>query len=113
MTRHTHPEAIIPVERIGGALLLLSADADSLWPSTAMSEQVMARLDAHGFTAPHRYIAYHDAGHGALRPPVREPARNGSYDNLGGTETGNAAARADSWRQIVDFFATYLSTKRR
>jgi pimeloyl-ACP methyl ester carboxylesterase len=54
--------ATIPVEKIEGAILLISGKRDQMWPSTAMSEQVMSRLAARGFAYPHEHIAY-DAGH--------------------------------------------------
>ena len=106
-----HVDAVIPVERIGGAVLLLSARGDSLWPSTAMSEQVMARLDANHFARPHRHIAYADAGHGALTPPdgrgAGDPARS-AHDNLGGTAAGNEAARTAAWGEVRTFLAEQL-----
>lgn len=102
-----HPDAAIPVERIGGPVLLLSGAGDALWPSTAMSEQVMARLDAHRFRYPHRHIAYPDAGHGAMLPAMIYN-RNSGMDSMGGTEAGNAAARADAWTQTLAFFATSI-----
>jgi dienelactone hydrolase len=98
-----HPDAAIPVERINGPVLLLSAKGDSLWPSSAMSDRVIQRLDAHHFRFEHRHIAYADAGHGGLSPPDGR-ARNSGYDNLGGTEAGNADARADAWTQTFAFF---------
>jgi hypothetical protein len=98
-----HPDAAIPVERIRGAVLLLSAQGDTLWPSTEMSNQVMARLDAHHFRYPHRHIAYPDAGHGGVAPAVPGGSNSG-YNSLGGTEAGNAAAHADAWAQTLAFF---------
>lgn len=98
-----HPDAVIPVERIAGPVLLLSAKGDSLWPSTEMAEQVMARLDAKGFRYAHRHIAFADAGHAALSP-LRPGASNSPADNLGGTEAGNAAAHADAWAKTLAFF---------
>ncbi|OYY71628.1 acyl-CoA thioester hydrolase/BAAT C-terminal domain-containing protein [Sphingomonas sp. 28-63-12] len=98
-----HPDAIIPVERIGGALLLLSARDDKLWPSTLMADQIMARLDAHHFVPVHQHIAYADAGHGSVGPGG-DRAPNGPYENVGGTIAGNAAAHADAWPQTIAFF---------
>tara|TARA_Y100000815_G_scaffold263252_1_gene277598 strand:- start:522 stop:1484 length:963 start_codon:yes stop_codon:yes gene_type:complete len=105
--RDAHPDAIIPVERINGPILLISAQDDALWPSTLMSEQVMARLDAKGFAPMHRHVAYPDAGHGIVTP---EPATSdeGAYSQMGGTPAGNAAARVDMWRQTVTFFREAL-----
>lgn len=103
-----HPDAAIPVERINGAILLLSAKADSLWPSSAMSEQIMARLDAARYRHPHRHVAFADAGHGATLPPGSGPDRESGYNNLGGTEAGNAAARAGMWSETLAFFDQHL-----
>ncbi|MBX9813969.1 MAG: hypothetical protein A4S12_01580 [Proteobacteria bacterium SG_bin5] len=106
-----HPDAVIPVERIGGAVLLLSGDADTLWPSRRMCEQIVERLKAHGFRNPYRHLAFADAGHGAFAPPSDAPARNSGYDNLGGTEAGNAAARAGMWQAVTEFLAAQLIGK--
>jgi uncharacterized protein len=54
--------AVIPVEKIRGAILLTSGKRDKMWPSTMMSEQVISRLAAKGFAYPYKHIAY-DAGH--------------------------------------------------
>jgi dienelactone hydrolase len=102
-----HEDAAIPVERIAGPVLLLSGKGDSLWPSSQMADQVIARLDAKGFRHAHRHIAYPDAGHGAMLPPSIWN-RNSSMDSLGGTEAGNAAARVDAWAQTLAFFARSL-----
>ena len=54
--------AVIPVEKIQGSILLTSGKHDKMWPSTEMSEQVMSRLAAKGFSHPYKHIAY-NAGH--------------------------------------------------
>jgi uncharacterized protein len=54
--------ALIPVEKIQGAILLMSGKRDKMWPSTHMSEQVISRLKTKGFSYPYRHIVY-DAGH--------------------------------------------------
>ena len=100
-------DATIPVERIGGAVLLLSAKDDKLWPSTAMSDAVIARLDSHGFKPLHQHIGYPDAGHGAMSPPSGDP-RMRARDNLGGTPEGNQAARIDMWGRVTAFLAQTL-----
>ncbi|RYY42057.1 MAG: dienelactone hydrolase [Sphingomonadales bacterium] len=102
-TAAQHPDAIIAVEKINGPVLLLSGKNDSLWPSAAMADQVVARLDAKGFKSRREHIAYPDAGHGAISPPGKS-ANNSGYANMGGTEAGNAFARSDSWARIEAFF---------
>lgn len=42
-------EAVIPVENIMGAILLISGKRDLLWPATWMGEQIEQRLKAKGF----------------------------------------------------------------
>jgi pimeloyl-ACP methyl ester carboxylesterase len=54
--------AVIPVEKIRGAILLMSGKKDKMWPSTPMSEQVISRLSTRGFAHPYKHIAY-NAGH--------------------------------------------------
>lgn len=49
--------ASIPVEKIRGPIYLLSATRDELWPSTRMSEGMMARLKQHASPYPHRHVA--------------------------------------------------------
>ncbi|CAN5463906.1 acyl-CoA thioester hydrolase/BAAT C-terminal domain-containing protein [soil metagenome] len=109
-----HPDAIIPVEKIGGPILLLSAKDDKMWPSTLMSDQVIARLDSNRFKYAHTHIAYADAGHGAMSPPDgRPPSADGAFDNFGGTAAGNAAARTDMWARVLAFFDAALRPAKR
>jgi dienelactone hydrolase len=88
-------------------VLLLSAKGDTLWPSSAMADQVIARLNAKGFKHRREHIAYPDAGHAAVVPPSGQP-NNSGYQNMGGTESGNAFARADGWARMLAFFKQAL-----
>lgn len=45
--------ARIPVEKINGPILILSAREDEMWPSFKMSEELVNRLEKHKF--PHHY----------------------------------------------------------
>jgi hypothetical protein len=61
----TAPEveaATIPVEKIQGAILLMSGRRDRMWPSTAMCQQIMSRLAARRFPHPYSHEAF-NAGH--------------------------------------------------
>lgn len=109
-----HPDAVIPVERINGPILLLSGKGDTLWPASLMGDQVMARLGAKGFRHPHRHIAYPDAGHAGAIPPAETagPAPTG-FNALGGTTQGNAFARSDSWVQVLAFLKTSIGAPSR
>ena len=47
-TLSAHPEAVIPVERIAGSLLLVCGEQDRIWPSCPMARQIHERLRANG-----------------------------------------------------------------
>lgn len=88
--RSDDPDAIIPVERIRGPVLLISAGADRVWPSTAMAVAMVSRLKERGHPYPDQHFDFPFAGHGPVpaggavapreaREPVgrREPAGAG------------------------------------
>ena len=77
-------EATIQVERIQGAILLISGERDRLWPATLMGEQIMSRLKAKGFYNPYEHIVF-NSGH------------NGIVMNK------------DSWRKIFDFLKEHFA----
>jgi dienelactone hydrolase len=55
--------AVIPVERIGGSVLLACGQQDLVWPSCAYVDAISARLRAHRFAHPVTALRYRDAGH--------------------------------------------------
>ena len=99
-----HPDAVIPVERIAGPVMLVCGKSDTLSPSCRMADQIEAPLKAKGFR--HRLVrlTYEDAGHGVLGVPLeaRDPALP-TLGSLGGTPEGNNAARQDSWPKVLAF----------
>ncbi len=48
--------AAIPVERINGPVLFVSAAQDEMWPSQDMAEAMMQRLRSHGFRHPAEHL---------------------------------------------------------
>lgn len=106
--------AEIPVERIRGPVLLISAKDDHLWPSTELSEIAVARLRAHQHPFPVEHLAYDAAGH-LIMPPYRitsmtamvHPALNMKL-SLGGTPAGAARANAESWPRVLSFLKAGL-----
>lgn len=48
--------AAIPVERIAGPVLFVSAAQDEVWPSKEMADAMMRRLRAHGFRHPAEHL---------------------------------------------------------
>ncbi|MFL0670394.1 MAG: acyl-CoA thioester hydrolase/BAAT C-terminal domain-containing protein [Erythrobacter sp.] len=105
-----HPEAVIPVERIAGPVLLLCGEADSLWPSCPMARAVKARRDGSGAGLQTTLLAYKDAGHFAVGPPLDESKPVPFMLTVfGGTEQGNIAARKDGWPRTLAFLETALA----
>ena len=99
--QHENPDALIPVERVPGPVLLISAGADQVWPSAAMARALSARLRRHGDPHGHIVLDYPDAGHSLgyliprLPPGLLPP---GLTD-----QPADHIARADAWPKAVGF----------
>lgn len=108
-------DAEIPVERIGGGVLLLSSGRDESWPCEELSEVAFRRLAEHGHPHRHEHVVYPEAGHLIAGPPHR-PTTDvvlpgpGVRFLMGGTPAATAAARADAWRRTVEFLSDQLGT---
>ncbi len=106
--------ATIPVERIQGAVLLISGRADRIWPSERLADIAFQRLQAHAFPHHYEHLRYVDAGHGIGWPnvPTTETTFthpvSGIQRDLGGTARGTAFASSDSWMRMLRFLAEAL-----
>ncbi len=99
--------AIIPVEKFNGKLMLVCGQDDTVWPSCPMTDQIVGRAkekNGPDIVA----LKYDDAGHGVMGAPFVDPKRRAYWSKLGGTQTGNAEARADSWPKITTFLKAEL-----
>jgi dienelactone hydrolase len=85
-------DAVIPVEKINGPVLLLSGADDLLWPSAEMGNAIIARLKANDFAYRFEHVTYPEAVH----------TLNENY-MIGGTTEGNRKARIDSQAKVLDF----------
>lgn len=104
---NANPAAVIPVEKFQGKLMLVCGEAEKLWPSCPMTDQIVARAAKNAAPAP-IVLRYKDAGHGVMGAPFTDAKTRRSWTQLGGTEAGNAAARADSWAKIRAFLRAEL-----
>jgi len=103
-------EAEIPVEQIVGPILLVSGQADTLWPSTEMANRIERRVRAHGFPHAVTHLAYADAGHAVFGAPVRTDTPGlERVLSVGGTIDGLVAARADGWPRVLAFLKDALA----
>ena len=101
----------IPVERIGGPVLLLSAGADRNWPSAAYSQVAADRLTGHPHRVEHRVFS--DAGHSIAGSPAApftstlSPGPGVTFE-MGGSPTANTRARAECWTASTRFLTESL-----
>jgi BAAT / Acyl-CoA thioester hydrolase C terminal len=93
--------AMIPVDRINGPVLVLSAGDDGGY-GAAYHEIAISRL-----RHPARHIVYEHAGHPIAGPPHRPTPRASRYGRVEFQQTGipaaDAAARVGVWQEIRDF----------
>ena len=106
-------DAVIPVERINGPVLLICGKLDSLWPSCRMSNQVVARLSAKKFRHAIELLEFTDGGHAVFGPPVAadSPAFK-LLANTGGDAIANNAARLASWPKAMAFIDAALMAEK-
>lgn len=106
--------ATIPVEKINGAVLLVSGEDDQMWPSTYFSKLVMERLEQYHFPQPYRHLSYPGAGHAIMAPYGPLPGSHSIHPvdrndyAYGGNPKDHAFATADSWKQVLDFLTENL-----
>lgn len=105
----------IPVERIRGAVLLISGKDDGVWDSAPMAGRIESRLKRSRFAFPVESLVYDHAGHAITRPYTstmdlngRRHPLTGRIVHLGGTAAGTAHARDDSWRKMLAFVEQHL-----
>ena len=105
-------KAVIPVERIAGPVLLVSATDDQIWPSPFMARQIMQRLAARHHAYRDESLCYAGAGHAIL--PAYRPTNasvvavpGGSFA-FGGNPTAYAFADRDAWNKVLDFLQKSL-----
>lgn len=101
--------ARIPVEKINGPVLLLSAGDDGSWPSTLYSRMVTERLAAQGHPHAVQHLDFEGAGHSVLFPymPTTQLGYahpvSGRLSTTGGTAPANAHADEASWAGVRRF----------
>jgi dienelactone hydrolase len=103
-------EAVIPVERINGPVLLISGIGDLALPATLLSEIAYKRLEESQFAFDYEHIALPGAGHRLGVPNVpRTDDKIGSL-LLGGNAKDAAAANVEFWPRMIEFLQTHLGT---
>ncbi len=92
------PAAVIPVERIGGPMLLVCGGRDAVWRSCAYSKAILARRRHFGRSGDMLY-AYPRAGHfvGSLLPFLAVAPRWLAF------KEPDERAREDLWPRVLSF----------
>jgi dienelactone hydrolase len=106
-------EISIPVERIQGPVLLISASDDGMWDSTAYSETAADRLRRSDHPYPWEHVVMKGAGHtiaGAPGAPFTTSTTPGPgvVFEMGGEPSITTAAREAAWDLTVAFFDQHL-----
>lgn len=102
-------KARIPVERVNGPVIMISAEDDGCWPSQLFCEMIGERLKAFNHPWPVEHVRNPRAGHFMMFPyiPVSEIVVTHSVSGLvmdfGGNVPVNAAASRDSWAKVMEF----------
>ena len=110
--------AQLPVEAINGAVLLLAAEDDQVWPSCQLADVAWQRLrDAgHDTRFPDdEYVCFRNAGHSVSPANVGLPAGNANIASIdgvrldfGGTPQGTGQGSRVAWQKSVRFFERTL-----
>jgi dienelactone hydrolase len=113
--RDAQRAAEIPVEKIGGPVLLISGRRDAMWPSELLANIAVERLRQHDFGYRFEHLCYPDAGH-MIGVPYRPTSVTDAKHPLvpivmalGGTPAGNAHASEDSWSKVLTFLDSALA----
>jgi len=85
-----------------------------MWPCETLSERARERLASVHHPFPYRHLVYPHAGHPIAGPPYGPSMQRtlpgpGVQFATGGLPKDNAAARADAWKQTVQFFEEHLT----
>lgn len=100
----------IPVERIGGPVLLVTGGDDAFWPAGEYAAEAIDRLDDEEYDARYDHLHFPDAGHSfgiPLEPaPIHRTGEGWLPDltlDLGGNPDGIHEASVGSWRRTLEY----------
>ena len=100
------PQAIIPVEKIHGPILLTCGRLDVAWPSCPYTDAITTRLSAHHFGYPVTALRYSDAGHLAGNLLAYINITDDFLTTFGGTLTGTQAALIEGHNKLLALLAS-------
>ena len=101
-----HPDAVIPVEKINGPVLLTCGTADQVWNGCGFMDAITARLAAHSFAHPVTARSYPGAGHLAADMAAYFSVTPAFVNGFGGDVVANQAALIDGHQTLLKFLAS-------
>ncbi|MDM0072178.1 acyl-CoA thioesterase/bile acid-CoA:amino acid N-acyltransferase family protein [Variovorax sp. J31P207] len=121
LTALQDPDAVerarIPVEKIRGPVIVLSATDDGSWPSSLYGRMVTERLAQFGHPHVVAHLDFEGAGHSILFPCVpttqlgyAHPV-SGRRSTSGGTPAHNAHADEASWQGVLRFLQQAVAAR--
>jgi len=119
LPRFRSPTSEIEVERTHGGILMISGEADGVWRSSEMADEVISRLKRHHFAYSFENLKYPHAGHAAGRPDIR-PAWHGAtrhpisgrINDAGGNAKGDSESSMDSMPKVLAFLRNFAESSR-
>ncbi|AUL20000.1 palmitoyl-CoA hydrolase [Bordetella holmesii] len=121
LTALQDPDAVararIPVERIQGPVMLLSATDDGSWPSSLYSRMVRDKLTETGQPHDVRWLDFENGGHLIVFPYVPTTQMvyahpvSGKISTSGGNPRDNAHADEASWAGVLQFLRGAVAAK--
>jgi dienelactone hydrolase len=93
----------VPVEQIGGPILLVCGEADRTWASCRAAQAIQARRDAAKQGHVDAFLMFPDAGHGIGQLVPYQPGTTFQVPSAEGAANAIAAARA--WPALLAFLA--------
>jgi fermentation-respiration switch protein FrsA (DUF1100 family) len=111
-------QAIIPVEKINGPVLLISGKDDRVWDSTLYADLTCFRMQKRQTVYPCEHLSYDGAGHSISFPYIPTTVEgfqsthpvSGKLTEIGGNTEDIATANADAWSHVLDFLDRNLGS---
>ena len=106
----TVEKAAIPVEKISGPILLISATDDQIWPAEDFCAAIEARLKEARFPHEVKHISLENGGHSSCLPFLVTANRGLLIDGdpSGGSPQADARGGYRSWAETLAFFHRHL-----
>jgi acyl-coenzyme A thioesterase 1/2/4 len=104
---YVRKDCTIPVERAAGAILMISAEEDQMWPCTWGSNMMIDRLRTKGFQHAYKHLALRETGHWTPLPNTVTTFTPAVYHSLaevfldcGGTPQGTGRTAWTMWNEM-------------